>query len=641
MKRTILLILIVSIIFALPDYDYFHEFIEHPYEITEAMVPEAPDMGYDVLEYDIDITLGIPTDSIYGEVVITAMIKAEGTDSFSFNIGDELDIDSFSINGEATELFRRDSERTVCDLPEDIALGDTLAVSIDYHGNPTAGYYADSSRHGEMVYFTHCEPIDSRHWYPCNDWPWDKAKMQLSCTVPMPYKVLSNGILESVDTLSGDRWTWNWRESHQIATYLISLAVFPYAIIEGEASPVPTTYWVYPEDSAMAAYDWERTGEMIELFESLFTPYPYDKYDMSEIPINGAMEHQTATSMGEVLIDGERGWEWVSAHELAHHWFGDLITCGTWKDLWLNEGFATYCEALWYEHTLGYDAYRGHVKYFQDRYVLHVSEGYEPRSSSYDPDFMWGESTYRKPGAILDMLRLYLGDSLFFGGVNYYINNHAHSTAITEDFIADFEEYTEMELGWFFNQWIYTSGHPEIYYYWSYEEDGEDEYIVEVELQQMQPETLTWLLPSFQIGFRADDSIAIFEYNIENRIEVLTANLGFIPDSILLDPNHRMIIQETDMHGIQESQLAQASSSFRIAPNPINSSSIIYIDGFGKSINMELFDISGRRVIDKVFSNTGRIYWNRLDTQDTKPGLYLIRLSDEEKSVVKKAILMD
>ncbi len=435
-----------------------HHFADSPEE-AERIAPLEPleYPGYDVLHYDLDISFHYPTQSLSGNVgiIVSALDGAES--SFKFHLTPGLTVDSVLIDY-VTTVYERYSDTIEVLLDHVPAVDETIRVNIIYHGETTIGYFCTANYSGDIIGFSQTEPEDSRGWFPCNVAPYDKATLDFRITVPGTLDVLSNGVC--VDTIFyGDSTTYFWHHGYPIATYLINIVIGDLEIIQLDYE-FPVYFYVYPEAVSIAMENWGYITDAMDVYSDLFGLYPFadEKYAMASVPLGWmAMEHQTSTTMGEGFLMMD--YWYVSAHELAHHWFGDMVTCGTWKDIWLNESFAVYCECLYVEETEGYEAFREYVHGKQLDYVLSGEFNAFP---IYDPDYMWGATVYPKGATVLDMLRYQIGDSIFFHVINTYLDRFEHRSAITDDLLAVFYEFCGDSLSWFFDQWIFDAHTPTV-----------------------------------------------------------------------------------------------------------------------------------------------------------------------------------
>jgi aminopeptidase N len=432
---------------------------------------------YDVLRYRLAVDLPMTNDSLYGHQDILAVRKASG-DSLTLNCV-RLEVDSVKLDGSHTGYsLSADTLSLTADFAS-VGLEQSFNLEIFYRGGNFSkngtwsnGYYwfkqgvarGTSTDTLHTLGYTMSEPQDARAWMPCFDEPWDKADSgcSISITLPDSFAAASNGLLQ--DTLrSGDRLTWRWREDSAIATYLMCFTASRYAMWSDTAHTVsgraiPLNYFIWPGDSAQSRTVFATVPGMVRLLDSLFTPYPFSKYGMAVVypAWFGGMEHQTMTTISRswLLGDVQKG----VIHELAHMWYGDLVTCGTWGDIWLNEGFASYLEAVHYEWEK--DSLPGN---YMNRWFWRALYGTANLYPVYNPpENLWFDYplVYNKGAWVLQGLRWVMGDTLFFPMLRAYADSFANGNAITTDFQRIAEQYYGSSLQWFFDQWVYRAGHP-------------------------------------------------------------------------------------------------------------------------------------------------------------------------------------
>ena len=604
---------------------------------TEKNLPSSfPDSSnYDVECYSIDLEFLIPTSEIKGNCQM--LIHPFEGDSITFDMGSSLVIDSLLVDTTRTEDFIRSDNLLTVNLPEPADTTSPLyLISIFYHGTPTAGYYRIPNKFGENVFFTFTEPSDSRLWFPCKDDPSDKAPLLLSATVPDGYLVASNGELTSVDTLDGDRVKFNWQENFPIAPYLIAVSIFPYTLDTlWVADTLPVWLYYYPDDSENAVYDWYPVTEAINIYSRFYGSYPFEKYGMCEAPIMwgwGAMEHQTITTFGDNLVTGDRSYITVVAHELSHHWWGDMVTCGTWKDIWINEGFAVFSEALYVENAWGEEDGRGYVGGMHSQYI--EGESREGRFPIYDPDYMWGVTVYEKGGAVLDMLRFLLGDSLFFNLLSDYADSFRYSYATISDFQRIAEETTGEELDWFFNQWIYEAGYPQFDYYWNSYPTDSGTYHTIIQVEQVQEDAPLFRVPlvmRLRVGGEFVVDTVMIEATRWNRFEYDFPEIAVVNDFNY--HNHALCTYRFAGTGIEDitSSLPE-KLSLTVFPNPFNLSVVISTN---REATVEIFDIKGDKL--SSFTVSRKASWC---PEHLSSGVYIIRATSGNEIATSKALLL-
>ena len=327
-------------------------------------------------------------------------------------------------------------------------------------------------------------PSCGRTWFPCYDRPCDKATVDLTATVPLDKTVVANGLLASVDS-SGANHTWHWSHDFPTSTYLIAMSVAPYRVLSDSVVTDPRIkVYFHTGYRLKATVSFQYVDLMMEAFEAKFGTYPFDKFAYMTT-LRGDMEHQTCVSHLLALVDSTNNNDDILSHEMCHMWYGDCVTYGDWRDVWLSEGFATYGEAVYREYKDGPAAYHNYVTtQFLNRVIASGASG---NDGVYDPSYLWGVVAYEKGASVLHMLRGVLdNDTLFFQALRDYRNAHLYGNAVTPDFIADVETTVGQDLSWFFDPWVYGDGHPVYQYGWSWDALGGGQWKVDVVIRQTQ-----------------------------------------------------------------------------------------------------------------------------------------------------------
>lgn len=451
-------------------FDQFRVLADPHYHIIRGERPKGPaatfsavvDKPYDVKHYGLVLDFPERDNFFEGvaEITIETMARTKQV-SFDF-VG--MVVDGVYLGDNALGFFRDESLLTV-GLPDFAEPGTELTIKIVYHGKPDSGMHMFTGSDGYFSVFTLVEPERARYWFPCFDAPGDKALSDLTVTVPAPLTAISNGaLLSSVESPIPNVRTFHWRESHPIATYLISVAIADYTVIDDEWNGMPLQYFVVEADREKATKTFGRTKEMLAFFSSRIAPYPFmdEKYAIVVIPGGGgAMEHTTATTFGRALLDMSYG-ESVAVHELVHHWWGDDLTITDWNHLWLNEGFASYFDVLWYESLEGQSKLMDRMEKYRRDYLFESRENNVPivNNKNSDYDSLFNSITYEKGAWVLHMLRRHVGDDLFWRGIQRYEEAYRYSGAVTDDFRHVMEQVSGKNLLQFFQQWVYIAGHP-------------------------------------------------------------------------------------------------------------------------------------------------------------------------------------
>ncbi len=376
-----------------------------------------------------------------------------------------LDISEVMVNGQPATFTRNEGELTVT-LPEAIPSEVQFGVAVTYSGSP-APIFNESVEEISLGWnqieggiYVLSEPVGSGTWYPVNDHPMDKATYAYVMTVSPPYVVAANGILSDSFEEEDGRVTYVFLMNEPMASYLSTVNIAEHILVEEEGPNGLPIRNYFPADLAEdAAFDFGRTAEMIEYFTTIFGPYPFDVYGavVTNADFPYALETQTLSTFGRGVVDGERNEEYIIAHELAHQWFGNSLSPALWRETWLNEGFATYAEGLWYEYSDGEEAFADWVTgTYQD--LLDNSSGLI--IGSPPPDQILDFEVYLRGGLTLHALRLEVGDEVFFEILRTYSARYANGNVTTEEFMALASNVSEQDLTELFQAWLFQEEVP-------------------------------------------------------------------------------------------------------------------------------------------------------------------------------------
>lgn len=436
------------------------------------------DASIDVTYYGLDLRLTTAPNNLRGSATVTLKSTVPSLTSFFLDFSttrsatEGLRVDSVKMGAQKV-TFQHALNKLTITPPQPIANGQALTLTVYYQGVPS---YEQQSfkfdRHentADPVIWSLSEPYGASSWFPCRDTPADKAdSSSVRITAPAALVSVSNGKLISTTTNTDGTKTYFWKNSYPIAQYLISIAVSNYAQVETPfaygSQTLPITHYIYPENLASVQASLNTTPATMQLFTNRFGPYPFlrEKYGHAQFARdNGGMEHQTVSSMGSSALTPA-----IIAHELAHQWFGNKITCRDWQNIWLNEGFASYGEAVYAESVGGQSGYQSYIANFMNGARLARGSVYVQDISSIGSIFNTNRS-YSKGAIVLHMLRGVLGDSTFYRALRAYAATPAlaYSTAVTEDFQAVAQQVSGLSspgknLDYFFKQWIYGEGFP-------------------------------------------------------------------------------------------------------------------------------------------------------------------------------------
>ncbi len=446
----------------------------------------------DVLHYRLDLEVDPGAEYLSGNNTMTVMTLVDDVTVFRFWLHSAYSITAIEVEGETAEWRRLDAEVVEVALARTLARGESFELQIDYEGSPVSSDWmaiSFESNRGTPVVSTLSEPWYSYTWWPVKEDSRDKATGEVLITVPSDMTAVSNGVLIDVDSLSGDLHRFHWATEYPMSPYLYAFSATRYNTFGDTyvypGGSMPVEFFVYPDsDTDENRALWSLSVDMLATFGDLYGLYPFidEKYAIYQFPFGGGMEHQTATGQGAF-------WESLTAHELAHQWWGDMVTCATWADIWLNEGFATYSEALWFENRSGSSDLPALIMAMNQRrprYLDGTVYVYDPSNVSriFSSDY-----SYRKGAWVLHMLRGVVGDEAFFDVLETYRNRFEYRAATTEDFRDVAEDVWGEGLGWFFDQWVYHGGAPAYRYGWR-EQVLDGRRYLEISLEQAQDESV-------------------------------------------------------------------------------------------------------------------------------------------------------
>ena len=493
----------------------------------------ANQADYDAIYYGLDLDIDPVLETVAGSVSITAEVTAASLGVVDLDLLDDMTVTQVSWTGGPLG-FTHSSDILTVTLPTTYMQGESFTFTVEYNGTPSASYgsFGFDTYGGQPMIWSLSEPYGARSWWPCKDIPEDKAdSVDIVITVPDDLIVASNGtLLSEVD--NGATKTYHWHEGYPIVTYLVSIAIHPYTVFSHWYHYSPTDsmevrYYVYPDHYNVVQATYGKTVDMIEVFADLFGEYPFldEKYGHAEFVWGGGMEHQTITSLG--------GWsEYLIAHELAHQWWGDMVTCNSFHHIWLNEGFATYSEALWSEVTYGVQQYHDDMsneKYFGAGTI------YVDDPNDFSRIFHGGLS-YSKASWVLHMLRHVVGDNTFFQILKTYYadSRYQYGTATTEQFRDLCEDESGMDLDWFFHEWIYEEYYPMYGFNWTSAPNG-GLYDVNLTIDQLQTHYVYKMPIDVMVEFAAGDTTLVVWDSLSTQGFTLTVDGE--PLAVHLDPD--------------------------------------------------------------------------------------------------------
>jgi aminopeptidase N len=547
-RRIILIIFLAILILILPGAVYYKiqlfkmTYIYTYFQKLDENYITPSQKKLDIIKYDLSFDLYPENKMFIARAILTGRILDSTLKTIDLNFYDNFNIKNITLNGKPIDY---ENEGTRLTLTYTSSETNEFEIVVDYEGTPKkAGLegFVFGKRNGTSVVYNLSEPTYASTWFPCNDIPFDKTNLEIKITNDTSMVSVSNGVLVDVTT-NGSRKTYHWKTEYPISTYLVAIYSSDYEYFSDKYisldgnDTMDVEYYVLPDKLENAKIDFSTHVNMLEIFSKMFGEYPFirEKYGIAEfLWYAGAMEHQTITGVSSNMIGGKKFFEDTFVHELAHQWWGNAVGPKSWKDIWLNEGFATYCEALYYEALSGKDALRSTMlnKYSSDFSGSLAEPG----------PFLFTRTMYDKGAWVLHMLRWEVGDSSFFKILRTYYETYKYSNASINDFKFVCENVSEKNLDKFFDQWVYGKGQIELNYS-TKTEATDDGNILTIHLGQVQEEYEEFHFPLEINLIFSDLSEQNFRFNIISKDTLLKIPVKEIPETIDFNPNNWLLAQ--------------------------------------------------------------------------------------------------
>lgn len=564
--------------------------------------------NYDVTYHELRFTVDPAVYHING-VVKTTFKALSSMNSVVFDMATELVVSSVTMNNLAVSYTQSNYELVIT-LPSTLTTGNSATVVITYEGNPPNGEDAFTigthpATNGTAVLYTLSEPYGARDWWPCKQDLNDKVEsIDVYITAPLNYVSVSNG-LEVNQTTSGNFKTTHFHHGYPIPAYLIAIAVTNYQVYNQQgglgttASPTfPIVNYLYPESAAINITNLAPTPSIINFYESKFGNYPFrnEKYGHAQFGWGGGMEHTTVSFMGGFSRS-------LIAHEMGHQWFGNKITCGTWKDIWLNEGITEYLSGLVVEHldgntdfinwkgakTIDITSQAGGAVYLTDDEILNVSRIFSRRL------------TYNKGSMVVNMLRYKMGDTAFFQAMNNYLSdpNLAYGYAVTSQFKAHLETVYQNNLNEFFNDWVSNQGYPT----YTIQAENISSNQVKITINQTQSHSsVSFFEMPVPLRFTSASG-EVFNTTLEHTSngQQFIVNTPFTVTGVLFDPE-KNIISKNSTATLTASPFELEGSIF-LYPNPATNEIMVQLPSNVDLNQLSIYNLMGQKVLESKSPN--------------------------------------
>ncbi len=597
---------------------------------------DAYDMKYVRAEWEIDPAVLY----IKGAVTTYFTVIPGSMQELGFDLSSSLRVDSVKYHGQHNAFSQTGSDLLKITLPAALSQGRLDSVTVYYQGKPTAtgfGSFKQTFHSGNPIIWTLSEPYGAKEWWPTKLDLNDKIdSIDIIVTTPQVNRVASNGLLVS-EVSQGTNKVYHWKHRYPITSYLVAVGVTNYEVYSDYvplgSDTLEVLNYVYPASLNNAKLATPMVIPMIQLYDSLFGPYPFmrEKYGHAQFGFGGGEEHQTMSfmgSFGKTLI----------AHELAHQWFGNKVTCGSWQDIWLNEGYATYLESI-YEEFLGTPAGLRQLKNQLLASITRVSSGsVKVQDTTSINSIFDSRLSYDKASYLLNMIRWIVGDEDFFQATRNYLEDPelAYGYARTADLKGHFERQSGINLDEFFRDWYEGQGFPTYDVLWSVQQNNQ----VIIRLNQSTSHaSVDFFEMPVPVRFTAQghDTTVVCDHRFSGQEFVFT--LGFIPTAAEFDPKKWLLAKSRISNTLDVANFSKVN--IRVVPNPVNDFCTIMFDKSVQDVRkVELFDTWGRLV--RVYENQdpGFVTSMTLDMRDLNNGFYELRLVAGQKVASVKMLRM-
>ncbi|MCC5916845.1 MAG: T9SS type A sorting domain-containing protein [Cryomorphaceae bacterium] len=600
---------------------------------------DAVKSSFEINYHRIELRLNPGVRYIEG-VVVTQLKATKKTPYIAFDLDLELTIDSvWAVDNHQLLSVIRGTSDFLIKLPDTLTSGEMFTVAVAYRGVPPEyggfGGFNSHQHQGEPVLWTLSQPYGSPSWWPGKSDLFDKIdSVDFVLNIPDNAQSAAPGLLIVDSIVDGDRRVQRWEHRYPIANYLVSVTIGNYveisdSILLSNNQYLPFVNYVYQNDIGRVEGEIQQTHALMALYDSLFGIYPFykEKYGHARFPRAGGMEHQTMSSMGNFHPD-------LIAHELAHQWFGNFVTCASWQDLWLNEGFATFLTGLRYKVLLSEDEWRQYkgtmmskVTALPDGSVFAAPEDTVDTFGLFDLRLR-----YEKAGYVIYSLSKYLGEEVFYAAVRSYLNAFAFGFANTSDFMDHISQFSGVDLRDFFEQWIYGEGHPSFIAIWSQVGDSLELSFYQQTSTDVTP-LFTFPLPirlTFDNGSHFDTTIAISSTTTQTKFKV--------------DGNLNKFEIDPEMHWITYANLVYEKGEYQklfnevvLYPNPSSGAVTLRSNlRFDVDLKFRVFSANGAEVLSYDIEKQSDIF---IDFYLHTPGVYMVILEGQGFLYKQKCVI--
>ncbi len=496
----------------------------------------------DVQHYRFGLTLSDRSDTIDGMASVT-LLTGQQLSTITLNLaginpeGKGMRVVRV-MDGEAATGFNHRGDLLLVQLKQAVAAGVTKTLHIEYRGIPADGLVISKSIFNRRTFFGDNWPNRARQWLPCNDIPSDKASVEFIVTAPQHYGVVSNGLKKEETLLPDSMKRTHWEETQLLPTKVMVIGAADFSVADaGMVNNIPVTSWIYEELKDKGFADYAAAPRILQYFIGYIGPYGYKKLaNVQSKTIFGGMENASAIFYFEQSVTGQSNVEDLMAHEIAHQWFGNMVTERAFNDLWLSEGFATYLTDVYLESRYGTDSMNRRLQGERNGVVAFAKASDKPVvDTTSDYMSLLNQNSYQKGAWILHMLRRTTGDVAFQRTLRSYYAKYQGGNASSEDFMAVAEAESGKKLGAFFKQWLHQPGVPRLKHSWAYNASKKG---VVLEVEQVQPVLFSFPL---DIAIEAGEKKIARTFTISRRKTKVVIPVGAVVKGVTLDPNTNLL----------------------------------------------------------------------------------------------------
>jgi len=606
----------------------------------------------DIQYYHLALTVDFTNDTIAGVVRVEGKVVSAPLSVLTLDLANGMVVSAVRLPDATPLAFAHPGDALEITLPVAVAVDGTVAVDVTYSGTPQVtgfGSFVFGTRAGSRLAWSLSEPYGARDWWPCKDHPSDKAdSIRVTVTVPSLYRVGSQGLLIS-ETTVGPNKVYDWRSNYPISNYLISIAVGKYVRYQSTynrpaglamqygALALPLDHLVYDDGSSSLSFGWSNVIDDLAVLEDWFGPYPFanEKYGHAECTFGGGMEHQTMGSLGGSSIA-------LVTHELGHQWYGDNISPKTWPHIWLNEGFATYTELLYWQ---------ARATTYPGSYTAALAARYNDAKSAVGTLVVEDTTSvsnlfayhriYAKGAVVLHMLRNIVGDVAFKNTLRAYTADSAvqYGVATTADFQRVAEAQSGVDLDAFFSQWVTDGfGYPSYRStsFWQASQSGGYDVSTFVEQFQSLPiSNIDVFVMPLDIAVQTASGTETFRVQNDQRLQLFQTHVSAEPTSVVIDPQAWILRDEVIPTSVEG--MPSRSIFATVTPNPVRERLQV---GFAMTragqVAVEVFDVAGRRVVSRSIAAAAGHRVETVDVTWLAAGEYFLRLRSIEGDTVRK-----